>query len=486
MGQLDAARLVPGLLVIAAAAVLVFRKVDVRLVLLPAALLLGVLGGRPQEIARTFFASFADSKFVVPICCSMGFAHVLKLFECNRHLVVLLTRPLRRVRRLLIPGTVLAGFLVNVPIISQASTAAAIGPVLIPLMLAAGLSRATAGAALLLGTSVGGELLNPGAPEYATVTEVVNDLAPGATPLRRSDCVVRTLPFNLLQFAVATAVFWFLSARAERRALRVVPAEPPEAEAEPALDRLRVNWAKAAIPLVPLAILFLTARLVRPDDPSRFVQAFEVPRGWLVDAKKDVGDARAASAQKRASELFDARLIGAAMLIGSAAAACTGIASARGRAAIGQAARAFFDGAGYAFKEIIAITISATCFADGVKLIGIGALVERTVQAVPWLLLPLAGLLTLAFAFLSGSGFAATQSLFGTFAAPAHGLGIDPVRVGSLTALGAAAGRTMSPAAAVNLMCARLSGAETADLVRRVALPLLAGAAAAILLALAR
>ncbi len=182
MGALDAARLVPGLLVIAGAATLVFRKVDVRLVLLPAALLLGILGGKPREIARTFFATFADAKFIVPICCSMGFAYVLKLFECDRHLVLLLTRPLRRVRALLIPGAVLAGFLVNVPIISQASTAAAIGPVLIPLLLATGLSRATAGAALLLGASVGGELLNPGAPEYATVTEVVNDLVPGAPP----------------------------------------------------------------------------------------------------------------------------------------------------------------------------------------------------------------------------------------------------------------------------------------------------------------
>jgi len=250
---------------------------------------------------------------------------------------------------------------------------------------------------------------------------------------------------------------------------------------------VRVDWTKAAIPLLPLAILFLTAKFVRPDDPTTFVQAVQVPSNWLVDAKKDGGDGKAsAEASKRSTELFDARLIGAAMLIGTAAAAGTGLASGAGREAIGQTARAFFDGAGYAFKEIIAIIVAATCFAEGVKLIGVGLLVERAVHAVPWLLLPLSGLLTLAFAFLSGSGFAATQSLFRTFASPAIGLGIDPARVGAITAVGAAAGRTMSPAAAVNLMCARLSGAETAELVRRVAIPLLGGVAAAILLGLSR
>lgn len=485
MDSAAALRLGLGLIVIAATAVAVLRRVDVRLALLPAALALGLLAGRPEVIAQSFFYTFADAKFIVPICGSMGFAYVLKLFECDRHLVVLLTSPLRRVRTLLIPGAVLAGFLVNVPIISQASTAAAIGPVLIPLLLATSLTRATAGAALMLGASIGGELLNPGAPEYATVTEVVNALRPGSLALSRSDCVVKTLPYNLVQLAVATAVFWLLSARAEARAAKVV--EVIQEEDAPAAAPFRVDLWKAAIPLLPLAILFLTARFVRPDDPSKFVQAVEVPRRWLVDEKKDLGDLKpGAVARKRASELFDARLIGAAMLVGSAAAAATGLATGAGRSALGGAARAFFDGAGYAFKEILAIIVAATCFAEGVKLIGIGLLVDRAIGGTPWLLLPLSGLLTLAFAALSGSGFAATQSLYAIFAGPAIALGIDPVQVGSITSVGAAAGRTMSPAAAVNLMCARLSGAEAADLVRRVALPLLAGVSAAIGLALVR
>jgi DcuC family C4-dicarboxylate transporter len=67
-------------------------------------------------------------------------------------------------------------------------------------------------------------------------------------------------------------------------------------------------------------------------------------------------------------------------------------------------------------------------------------------------------------------------------AAPA--MGIDPVRLGALTAIGAHFGRTMSPAAAVVMVSARLSGASAADLISRAALPLLAGGAALLLLAL--
>ncbi len=77
---------------------------------------------------------------------------------------------LRGVRVFLIPGAVLVGFLVNRPVISQTSTAVAVGTLLVPLMLAARVSPLTTGAALLLGASLGGELLHPGTAELRTVS----------------------------------------------------------------------------------------------------------------------------------------------------------------------------------------------------------------------------------------------------------------------------------------------------------------------------
>ena len=185
--------LLAGLVVIAAAVVGVLRKIDVRLVLILAALALGVLGGvrlalgveepagwpermwafsaGPSLIVRTFFSTFSSEQFVVPIGCAVGFAYVLRHTGCEQHLVQLLVRPLRRARWLLIPGVVLVGFAVNVPVVSQVGTAVSIGAVLVPLLRAARVSAVTSGAALLLGCSLGGDLLNPGAPELQTVAE---------------------------------------------------------------------------------------------------------------------------------------------------------------------------------------------------------------------------------------------------------------------------------------------------------------------------
>src|ERR1700692_4644467 len=126
--------------IIAVAVYAVLRQVDVRLALLLAALALGTVAGKPDSILRTFLVTLSKEQFVVPICCAMGFAYVLRHTGCDQHLVHLLVRPVQRVRLFLIPGTVLIGFLVNIPIISQTSTVVTIGAVLVPLLRAARLS----------------------------------------------------------------------------------------------------------------------------------------------------------------------------------------------------------------------------------------------------------------------------------------------------------------------------------------------------------
>src|SRR5262245_20957865 len=161
--------LLAGCLVIVLAIYAVYRQLEVRLVLLLAGLALGALAGNVNRIVEKFFLTLVDEKFVVPICTALGFAYVIRLTGCDQHLVRLLVNPLKRVRALLIPGTVLVGFLVNMPIVSQTSTAVTIGPVVIPLLVASRISSPTIGAAILLGSSIGGELFNPGAPELRTV-----------------------------------------------------------------------------------------------------------------------------------------------------------------------------------------------------------------------------------------------------------------------------------------------------------------------------
>jgi hypothetical protein len=75
----------------------------------------------------------------------------------------------------------------------------------------------------------------------------------------------------------------------------------------------RVNPLKAVIPVLLLAFLMLT---VRPFEVIR------VPHGTLVNLDKEVGDLRNAGVRaKKADELFQGRLIGAAMVAGAAVAA---------------------------------------------------------------------------------------------------------------------------------------------------------------------
>src|SRR4029077_21076791 len=114
--------------------VLVARRMDVRLVLLLGSLPLFAATGGLRAMVVTVASEMANAGTVVPICAAIGFAFVLRLTECDQHLVRLLLRPLRSVRVLMIPGGIFAGYLINTTIVSQTGTAAVLGPVLVPLL----------------------------------------------------------------------------------------------------------------------------------------------------------------------------------------------------------------------------------------------------------------------------------------------------------------------------------------------------------------
>lgn len=439
-------------LIIAAAVYAVARGVDVRLALLVAAFALAGLKGDLAPIVVKFIATFSDEQYVVPICTAMGFAYVLRHTGCDQHLVRLLTRPLRSARIFLIPGVVLVGFLVNIPVISQTSTAVCIGAVVVPLMRAARLSSVTIGASILLGASIGGELLNPGAPELNTVAKRLSE--DEQRVVSPKEIVPAVVPLLFAHLAIALAIFWVLQLRSERTAAAV-----PKTSAEE-MPELRVNILRAFVPLVPLALLFLAG-------PP--LNAFRIPEQWVIPA-----DGVAKGSQ------YETRLIGLAMLVGVLAAIVANPWVVRG------VPKAFFEGAGYAFAEVVSLIVIASCFAEGVKIVGVAKLIGDGIQHVPGMLIPIAGFVPLAFAALSGSGMASTQGLYGFFVDPARALGVDPKEIGAVVSLGAAAGRTMSPVAAVALMAAKLTGTNSFELARRVAPPLLLSMAIVIVLRLLR
>ncbi|MBX7104522.1 MAG: C4-dicarboxylate transporter DcuC [Gemmataceae bacterium] len=416
-------------IVIGLAAWAVLRGWDVRLVMFVAGCMLGSLAGNAAPIVQKFFATLGNEQFVVPICSAMGFAYVLRESGCDRHLVLLLVRPVRSMRPILIPAAVGVGFFVNIAVISQASTAVAVGTVLIPLMRSAGLAPSVIGAALLLGASLGGELLNPGAPELQSVAKAL-----GLTDTRDIQPILA--PILAVQLIVATGLFWFLCRNVARVESEEVPATEP------------INLFKAIIPIVPVALLLCAG------PPFHL---FHVPEHWLIGKGTSTGAAT--------------RLIGVSMIFGSTLAV---LASPRiASKATGQ----FFTGAGYAFASIVSIIATANCFGDGVKAMNLTEGIGRLTQSNPGMIWPLAAGASYAFAWVCGSGMATTESLYrffmqGQWAVPAN------LTIGSVVSISAAAGRTSSPAAAVVLLVASLVEVRPVQLLKLVTFPLVAASAA--------
>jgi DcuC family C4-dicarboxylate transporter len=142
----------------------------------------------------------------------------------------------------------------------------------------------------------------------------------------------------------------------------------------------------------------------------------------------------------------------------------------------------FFEGAGYGFTHVVSLIVTANCFGKAIEAAGLASVLGQLIAQTPNLMQPLAAFVPLAFAAISGSGMASTQSLFGFFHGPAMALGLDPASVGALVSLGSAAGRTMSPVSAVVLMCGTLTGTNPFTLAKRVAIPLLAGMVVVVIL----
>jgi DcuC family C4-dicarboxylate transporter len=435
MPPANAAVTIAATLILLLGILLVIRQVDVRLVLFVSGVLLAALVGRPMAALDAFAQTLASANYVVPICCSMGFAFVLKFTGCDLHLVRLLVAPLKKVAALAVPGAVAVAFIVNTAVISQSSTAATVGPVLIPLLLATGLTPTMTGAALLIGSSVGGELLNAGAPEVIAVSE-----ATGERPIA---VIARTAQLAPLVAACATAFFWWRvrhpdpdQEKQEARAAASSPVAFPTAAS--GCETEGVNLVKAAVPLLPVLLLILDARLPghlfpRPADPSTWKE-------WMA--------------------------IAYAMLIGTGAAMLT--APRLLTAATGQ----FFQGQGFAYAHIISLIVAALTFVEGLKQCGLMALATGALAGRSELAVPAAVIVPGSMALLTGSGMAPSVTFIEAFLPHAPSWNVDAVGLGVVASQSAAIGRTCSPAAAVVMVCSALVGVAPLAVLRRAAPPL--------------
>jgi C4-dicarboxylate transporter, DcuC family len=433
--------LIAAVLIIAGAIYLMVRRVDVRLVLLGAGLAMALLAGQPLAIADTFTRGMVTA-MVAPICASMGFAALMNATGCDKHLVHALLAPMHRLQWMVLPGGILSAYLVNMAVPSQASTAAALGPILVPLLIASGRAPAVAGAALVLGASFGGDLLNPGAQDIQAVA--------GTTGMSAADLSARVIPASLAGIIVATAVFTLLNLR---RRPKEDGGEAPVLPTPQDTPWLKVNPLKAVIPLVPIALLLAA-------------YAGWGPLAWLVATPP--GD--------EWQPLAGALPVVRAMLIGALLAVIVAWRD------ILTLTRAFFDGMGAAYASIISLTITAQCFGAGVAAIGLADALLRLASESN-ALVPLSAGFPWALSTLSGSGSGPILAFAQTFLTQV-GPESQPVVLGAMACLGGAFGRTMSPVSAVVVYGSGLVGAPPLTVVRHLLPALLAGGAVALGVAL--
>lgn len=431
------------------------RRLEVRVVLLVAGGTLALLAGQPLVVLDTFTRSMVAT-MVAPICAAMGFAAVLAATGCECALVQVLVAPLLRTRWLVVPGGVVAAYVVNLAVPSQASTAAALGPILLPLLRAAGYTVEAAGAVLLLGASFGGDLLQPGAQDVQAIAGVA-----AVEAVRLHALLLPASVSGLASAAVACA--WSLRrgrgpADRDRNVLgpAAVVHEPATAPLLPTFAPWSIGlWLRAAVPLLPIAALLLAyagvpwlqwlLTLPPGDDWRPFAGVLPVVRALLLGIV-----VAAATAWRLLPKLADE----------------------------------LFVGMGRAYASIISLTICAQVFGAGLAATGAAAAllaVSQELGALPALSVLGPG----GLAAVSGSGSGPILAFAQTFLAPVPA-GPELDRCAALACLAGAFGRTLSPVAAVTVCVAGQLRVSPVGILRQVAVPLAIGALVAIGLVLAR
>ena len=420
--------LVGGLIVILTF-VLIVKKYEARLVLFLAGLLMCLIGGLPGDVMKAVTKAMVNNSLVPTICTVMGFSYVMRLTTCDQHLVQSISGVLKRGRAILVPISFFLTWWISLAIPSASGCSAAVGSILIPTLIAAGVHPAMAAATVLAGTW--GSAISPGNAHNPFVADLVGT--------DMMTVIINETPASVIASIACVAVMTVYAvlrkegATEERRLayLKEIGEEGEKAE------EFHVRPLLAIVPLVPLFLLILGSKQVGllPEISVPLSMLIGVALGFLVTLK-------------------DAQEI----------------------------CRKFFEGMGNAYADVIGLIVCASVFTTGMTAIGLtGALTElmEGSQAAA----AAAGTFGPFFiAVISGSGDAAAFAFNGAITPFAEQFGLSIMDLGSLAQIAGAMGRSMSPIAGAAIICAGLAKVNPIEVSKRNALPCLASAIVLMLL----
>lgn len=398
-----------GALVILVSIYLMLKRYDSRLILIGAGILMAAMAGKPMAALDAFSKEMVNGGLITSVCSVMGFALVMKFTGCDKHLICLLAGVLKKVRPLLIPGTTLITFVINIALPSAAGCSAAVGAIFIPILMSSGVHPAMAAAAVKSGTF--GSMLSPGLMHNGVIAKLAG--------VGIMDVIQNHMIADIVA-VVITAASVTLLAYVMKEGSGHVSADAAVVDAN-----FKSNPFYALMPVLPVVILVLGA--------TGKVPAFNmgVPH---------------------------------AMIIG------TIVTLLITRCNPTELTKSFFNGMGNGYGEILGIIISVGVFVSGMKAMGlIDSFLKAMVSSEGFIKIA-AAFGPFLLGMISGSGDAATVAFNESITPHAAQFGISIIDMGSIAALGGTLGRTMSPIAGATIICAGIAGCNPIEVAKRNAL----------------
>lgn len=392
------------LAIIIAAVYFLVKSVEARLVLIAAGLLMATIAGKPLAAFDAFAERMVTGPLIQAILSVMGFAFVMKLTECDKHMINLVSGGLKKLGVFLIPGAVMATFLINIALPSAAGTAAAVGAVFIPLLIGVGIHPAIAGAAVLAGTY--GSMLSPGLSHNPFIAEIAGTTALSVIHVHST----ATITAGIIG-AISLGIVAF-----------VLKEHKGFVSSEYNFENVgKISFLQAIVPIIPVIILVLGNSVV----PAL---KMEVPHAMIIG-------------------------VIIAMIIT--------------RKNMQNITKSFFDGMGKAYGDIMGIIIAASVFVGGLDAIGIIDHFIKSMINTPSIVNIAATFGPFLLGVVSGSGDAAAFAFNEAVTPFAAKFGIGIENMGSIAALGGALGRTMSPICGATVVCAGIAKINPMELAKR-------------------
>lgn len=389
------------------------KKYETKLVLIVAGVFMALVALKPMGAFDAFAERMTTGGLIQAICSVLGFAAVLKITECDKHLIMLLSNMLKKAGLFLVPLATLLTFAINIALPSAAGCAAAVGAIFIPLLIYTGVKPAMAAAAVFAGTY--GSMLSPGLSHNPFVAKLANVDVIQVINVHK----VATIS-SVLMAAVLLGIIAIIMK--ENRGFTTDDKDFHIDEA------FKANPLYALVNIVPLGIL-----LIGYTSWGHFLK-MGIPQAMLIG-------------------VFLAVIVT--------------------RKSPTDVSNGFFKGMGGAYAEILGIIIAAAVFVAGLQALGAIDAFNKALIANPSIAKIGATFGPMLLAIVTGSGDAAAFAFNEAVTPLAAQFGMSIEKMGSLAALSGAIGRSMSPIAGAVIICAGIAKVSTVDVVKRTAIPMI-------------